>query len=83
MVRTSRFFASELNYNYDAQGHKYGNDFISVTIHNWQAIARAQKFLDKEWLIISSSDGRHFILVDKDEDPVDEKLLVLRLKILM
>jgi hypothetical protein len=41
------FFALELNYNYDVQGYKYGNDFASITIDNRQAIVNAQKFLDE------------------------------------
>ncbi|CAF0896677.1 unnamed protein product [Adineta steineri] len=75
------YFAFELNYNYDVQGYKYGNDFASITIHNRQAVINAQKYFDqskiisdKQSLIISSPDGHRFILVDKDvgknEDPV-------------
>jgi catechol 2,3-dioxygenase-like lactoylglutathione lyase family enzyme len=75
------FFALELNYNYDVQGYKYGNDFASITIHNRQAIVNAQKFLDEakirsdnKSLIISSPDGHRFILTDQDvgqnEDPI-------------
>ncbi|UJR27895.1 hypothetical protein I4U23_009159 [Adineta vaga] len=75
------YFALELNYNYDVQGYKYGNDFASITIHSRQAIINAQKFLDKSQmqsdsksLVISSPDGHRIILIDKDiekdEDPV-------------
>jgi catechol 2,3-dioxygenase-like lactoylglutathione lyase family enzyme len=75
------FFAFELNYNYDVQGYKYGNDFASITIHSRQAIANAKKYLDisamksdKGSLTISTPDGHRIILVDKDvekdQDPV-------------
>lgn len=75
------FFAFELNYNYDVQGYKYGNDLASITIHNRQAIVNAEKYLDKpniksdsDSLILSSPDGQRFILVDRDvaknEDPI-------------
>jgi catechol 2,3-dioxygenase-like lactoylglutathione lyase family enzyme len=74
-------FAFELNYNYDVQGYKYGNDFASVTIHHRQAICNAQEFMDqsqaqpdKQSLVISSPDGHRIILVDREveqgEDPI-------------
>ncbi len=34
-------FGFGLNYNYDVQGYKYGNDFASITTHNRQAIINA------------------------------------------
>lgn len=75
------FFAFELNYNYDVQGYKYGNDLISITIHNRQAIKNAEKYLDRptiksdqDSLVLSSPDGQRFILLDRDveknEDPI-------------
>lgn len=75
------FFAFELNYNYDVQGYKYGNDFAAVTIHHRQAVRNAQQFLDQtqtaqdnQSLVVTSPDGHRVTLVDRDvergEDPI-------------
>jgi catechol 2,3-dioxygenase-like lactoylglutathione lyase family enzyme len=75
-------FVLELNYNYDVEGYKYGNDFSSITIYSRQAVSNARQFLDKSFIekdniqsvTVHSPDGHRFILIDEDvypgEDPV-------------
>lgn len=81
------FFVFELNYNYDVEGYKYGNEFSSVTIHHRQAIANARQFLDSKFIekdnqqsmIIHSPDGHRFLLIDKDVHPGDDPVRCLSL----
>jgi hypothetical protein len=82
------YFAFELNYNYDVQSYKYGNDLSSITIHNRQAVSNAQRFLDqekirfdKQSLIISSPDGHRFILIDQDVDKNEDPIKCLSLNV--
>jgi catechol 2,3-dioxygenase-like lactoylglutathione lyase family enzyme len=83
------FFTFELNYNYDVQGYKYGNDFSSVTIHNRQAVANARRLLDSKYieedhtksLTVHSPDGRRFILIDNDVQPGDDPVRCLSLNV--
>jgi catechol 2,3-dioxygenase-like lactoylglutathione lyase family enzyme len=85
------FFAFELNYNYDVQGYKYGNDFSSVTIRSRQAVSNARQFLDKKFIetddvnkqsiTIRSPDGHRFILIDEDVHPGDDPVQCLSLNV--
>ena len=83
------FFGFELNYNYDVEGYKHGNDLSSVTIYNRQAVANARQFLDKTFIesdneqsiTIHSPDGYRFILIDEDVHPGDDPVRCLSLNV--
>ncbi|CAF3635045.1 unnamed protein product [Adineta steineri] len=83
------FFAFELNFNYDVEGYKYGNDFSSVTIHNRRAVANARQHLDNQFIekdnqqsiTIRSPDGHRFILIDEDVRPGDDPVRCLSLNV--
>jgi catechol 2,3-dioxygenase-like lactoylglutathione lyase family enzyme len=83
------FFVFELNYNYDVEGYKYGNEFSSMTIYNRQAVTNARQFLDKKFIetdnqqsiTIRSPDGHRFILIDKDVHPGDDPVRCLSLNV--
>jgi catechol 2,3-dioxygenase-like lactoylglutathione lyase family enzyme len=83
------FFVFELNYNYDVEGYKYGNEFSSMTIYNRQAVTNARQFLDKKFIetdnqqsiTIRSPDGHRFILIDEDVHPGDDPVRCLSLNV--
>jgi len=83
------FFALELNYNYDVQGYKYGNDFQSITIYNRQAVANARQFLDEKFIeadngksvTVLSPDGHRFVLVDEDVRPGYDPVRILSVNV--
>lgn len=82
------YFALELNYNYNVKGYKYGNDFVSLTIHNRQAVSNAKKYFnqakmksDNQSLIISSPDGHRIILIDKDVEKNQDPIQCLSLNV--
>ena len=85
------FFAFELNYNYDVQGYKYGNDLASVTIRSRQAVANARRSLDKSFidrddtnqksLTVRAPDGQHFVLIDEDVSPGADPVQTLSLNV--
>lgn len=85
------FFALELNYNYDVQGYKYGNDLASLTIRNRQAVANARQSLDNTFidrddtnqqsLTVRSPDGQRFVLIDEDVAPGEDPVQTLSLNV--
>lgn len=76
------FFALELNFNYEVEGYRFGNDFSSLTIRNRRAFENfRQNSNETRCLTVLSPDGLKINLINEDVPSGDDPIEILSLNV--